>query len=272
MAELFGFDAFSPSEIAARVEKVGVLKARLPFLPMLMLGILAGAFIGLGGLAFVLVKSDPTLGFATSQLLGGLVFSLGLILVVVAGAELFTGNNLLAMAWADGQISSYELLRNWVIICVANFIGAAGLAILVFWSGHTQMNDGLIAQQYIQIAATKSALPFITALCKGILCNVLVCMAVWMALAGRSVIDKIAAIIFPITVFVAAGFEHSVANMFFFPLAMLIQQFSDLQSAGPLISWSGFALNMLPVILGNLLGGSVLVALVYHVIYRHCAK
>ncbi|MEO8103213.1 MAG: formate/nitrite transporter family protein [Betaproteobacteria bacterium] len=266
MPQIFDFDAYSSKEIAARVETIGVAKARLPLLSMLMLSVLAGAFIGLGALFFVLVRSDPTLGFAARQVLGGVVFSLGLILVVVAGAELFTGNNLLAMAWADGRISTRELLRNWAIVCIGNFIGAAGLALLVYLSGHTEMNNGAIAREYLSIAAAKVALPFWTALFKGMLCNVLVCMAVWMSLAGRSVVDKVVAIIFPISAFVAAGFEHSVANMYLIPLAMLLQAF-DGAGTGAAITWSGFVANMLPVILGNILGGSVLVGLVYHVIY-----
>jgi len=268
MSEIFGFDAYSPREIAERVENVGVAKARLPLLSMLMLGILAGAFIGLGGLYYVLIKSDASLSFATSQLLGGLVFSLGLILVIVAGAELFTGNNLLAMAWADGKISSFELLRNWTVVCGANFIGAVGLALLVFLSGHTDMNNGAVGDQYIRIAAAKCAMPFWTAFFKGVLCNVLVCLAVWMALAGRSVIDKVVAIVFPISAFVAAGFEHSIANMYIIPVAMLLQEFGDSGSNADAITWLGFFGNLVPVILGNIVGGSVLVALVYRTIYR----
>lgn len=268
MSEIFGFDAFSPKQIAAQVETIGVAKARLPLLSMLMLSVLAGAFIGLGALYFVLVKSDPSLGFAASQVLGGMVFSLGLILVVVAGAELFTGNNLLALAWADRKISTFELLRNWAIVCVGNFIGAAGLALLVFLSRHPEMNNGAIAQEYLRIAEAKAVMPFWTAFFKGILCNVLVCMAVWMALAGRSVIDKAVAIVFPISAFVAAGFEHSVANMYFFPLAMLLQTVGTIGVTANTVTWSGFFSNLLPVILGNIIGGSVLVGLVYHVIYR----
>ena len=268
MSEIFGFDAFSPNEIAARVETIGVVKARLPLIPMLMLSVLAGAFIGLGALYFVIVKSDPSLGFASKQVLGGVTFSLGLILVVVAGAELFTGNNLLAMAWADGKISTLELLRNWAIVCAGNFIGAAGLALLVFLSRHPEMNNGGIAQEYLRIAEAKVAMPFWTAFFKGILCNVLVCMAVWMALAGRSVIDKVAAIVFPISAFVAAGFEHSIANMFFIPLAMLLQNYDNIGLNANTITWAGFFGNLVPVILGNIVGGSVLVGLVYHLIYR----
>jgi formate transporter len=268
MSEIFGFDAFSPKEIAERVEKIGVAKARLPLISMLMLGVLAGAFIGLGALFFVLIKSDASLGFATSQLLGGLAFSLGLILVVVAGAELFTGNNLLAMAWADSKITTFELLKNWIIVCCANFIGAAGLAVLVFLSGHAEMNNGAIADEYVKIAMTKCTMPFWTAFFKGILCNVLVCLAVWMALAGRSVIDKVVVIVFPISAFVAAGFEHSIANMYIIPLAMLLEAFGNTVPNSPAVTWLGFFSNLVPVILGNLIGGSVLVALIYYVIYR----
>lgn len=268
MSEIFGFDAFSPKEIAARVETIGVIKARLPLIPMLMLSVLAGAFIALGGLYFVIVKSDASLGFAAKQVLGGVTFSLGLILVIVAGAELFTGNNLLAMAWADGKISTRELLRNWAIVCVGNFIGAAGMALLAFLSHHPEMNNGLIAQEYIRIASAKVAMPFWTAFFRGILCNILVCMAVWMAFAGRSVIDKAVAIVFPISAFVAAGFEHSIANMFFIPLAMLLQNFDGIGVNSNNITWAGFFGNLVPVILGNIVGGSVLVGLVYHLIYR----
>ncbi|MGO9039461.1 MAG: formate/nitrite transporter family protein [Steroidobacteraceae bacterium] len=268
MSEIFGFDAFSPAEIAARVDTIGVAKTRLPLLSILMLSILAGVFIGLGALSFVMVKSDPSLSFATSQILGGIVFALGLILVVVAGAELFTGNNLLAMAWADGKISTRDLLRNWAIVCGGNFLGAVGLAILVVLSRHPEMNDGAIAREYLRIAAAKVAMPFWTAFFRGVLCNVLVCMAVWMALAGRSVVDKAVAIVFPISAFVAAGFEHSVANMYLIPIAMFLQTFEHIGVNANTITWAGLFHNLVPVILGNIVGGSVLVGLVYHVIYR----
>ena len=259
----FDFDAFSPAQIAQRVENVGVAKARLPFLQTAMLGVLAGAFIGLGALYSVIVASDAGLPFALQRVLGGLVFSLGLVLVVIAGAELFTGNNLLAMAWADGKVSTGEVLRNWTIVCAANFVGAAGLAVLVFLSGHADMNGGAIGQTYLQIAAAKSSLSPLSAFFKGVLCNILVCMAVWMTLAGRSVTDKIVAVLFPISAFVAAGFEHSIANMYFLPLGMLLD--------GNAITVGGMVANLVPVILGNIAGGSVLVALVYYVIYRQDA-
>ncbi len=265
--EIYGFDAFSPAEIIARVETVGVSKARLPFRSMLMLSVLAGAFIGMGALYNVLVRSDPTLGFAARQVLGGAVFSLGLLMVVVAGAELFTGNNLLVMAWAAGKISTRELLRNWSIVFLGNFVGAVGLACLVVLSNHPALNQGAVAAQYRQIAATKTALPFIDAFFSGVLCNALVCVAIWMAIAGRSVLDKAVAILFPISAFVAAGFEHSVANMYLIPMAMLLQWTGAAGAPAPVV-WSGFAANMIPVVLGNIVGGSVFVGVVFHVIYR----
>jgi formate/nitrite transporter len=239
-------------------------------LPLVMLGLLAGAFIGLGGMLFVIVKSDASLSFAISQLLGGFVFCLGLILVVIAGAELFTGNNLLAMAWADGQITTREVLRNWLWVCAANFVGATGLALLVYLSGHTHANGGAIGATVLKIALNKQNLPWHEAFFKGVLCNVLVCLAVWMAMAGRSVMDKVVAIVFPITAFVAAGFEHSIANMYFMQLALIIQYFEPV-TAGNALSVAGMFGNLVPVILGNLVGGSVLVGLVYHLIYRVAA-
>jgi formate/nitrite transporter len=265
---VFGLDAFSPAEIAQRLEQVGVTKARMPFFKMALLGILAGAFIGLGSLYFTIVSSDASLSFAVSKVLGGVVFSLGLLLVVVAGAELFTGNNLLAMAWASKLITTKDVLRNWLIVSIANFIGAAGLAIIVYLSGHSMMNNGLIAEKIISIAVTKCTLPASELFWRGVLCNILVCLAVWMAMAGRTVTDKFFAIVLPISAFVAAGFEHSIANMYFIPLAMLLQ--NDVATVIPgsdQITIMNMLRNFMWVIPGNLLGGSVLVALVYHVIY-----
>jgi formate transporter len=264
---LYGFDAFSPQEISERVERVGVAKAQLPILQLAMLGVLAGAFIGLGAMFFTIVASDVSLGFAAQRVLGGLVFSLGLILVVVAGAELFTGNNLLAMAWAEGKLSTTAVLRNWGVVLMANLAGALSVAVLVVLSGHPWMNGGAVAEQYVRIAAAKTSLPFVTAFASGVLCNALVCLAVWMALAGRSVVDRAVAIVLPVSAFVAGGFEHSVANMYFIPMGLLLQ---DAVATGgeTTLTLVGFARSLVPVILGNVVGGSVFVALVYFVIYR----
>jgi formate/nitrite transporter len=263
MSLLPSFDAYSPREIAQRVQDVCMLKSRMSLLQLVMLGMLAGAFIGLGSLYYVIVASDPQLGFAAQRVLGGVVFSLGLLLVVVAGAELFTGNNLIAMAWADGCLSTRDVLYNWVVVCAANFVGAVGLAVLVFWSGHAEQ----YAATYVKIAAAKSALSLQEAFFRGVLCNVLVCLAVWMTLAGRSVTDKFFAIVLPISAFVAAGFEHSIANMYFFPLAEMLKA-----AAGQPVGFAWLWQNLVPVIAGNLVGGSVLVALVYYVIYRRGAR
>ncbi len=266
-APLFGFDAFSPQEISERVERVGVAKARLPLLRMFMLAVLAGAFIGFGALCFVVVQADPALGFAARRVVGGLVFSLGLLLVVVAGAELFTGNNLLVMAWAEGRLTTAEVLRNWAVVLAGNAVGAVSLAGLVALSGHLALGDHEVGRAYVRIAAAKAALPFATAFASAVLCNALVCLAVWMSFAGRSVMDKAVAIVPPIAAFVAAGFEHSVANLYLIPLGMLAPLVDPaVPDAAPSIA--GLARNLMPVVLGNIVGGGGLVALVYHVIYR----
>jgi len=271
MSEIFGFDAYAPKEIAERVEAIGVTKARLPLISQWILGILAGGFIGLGALCFTLVTSDASLSFAASRVLGGLAFSLGLILVIVAGAELFTGNNLLVMAWAGRRITTHELLRNWTVIYLANFVGALGLVLLVLWSHQWRMNGDVVGITAVKIAAAKAALPFWEAFFKGVLCNILVCLAVWLALAGRSVVDKIVAIIFPISAFVAAGFEHSVANMYFIPLGILVQE--HLSTSGlPAVNWAGLISNLIPVTLGNIAGGGGMVAAVYYLVYCRNAK
>ena len=255
---MFGFDAYSPREIAERVNQFAAAKAKLPTLTLTLLGILAGAFIGLGAMLFTLVASDASLGFAAQRLLGSLVFSLGLMLVVIAGAELFTGNNLLAMAWASGRVSTAQVLRNWCVVGVANFVGAVGMAWLVWMSGHTNLNHGAVAKAATAIALAKLSIPYGEAFFRGVLCNVLVCMAVWMAIAGRSVTDRVLAVVFPVTAFVAAGFEHSIANIYFFALAWWL---------GAPIGVAAIAQNLALVIAANLVGGSVLVALVFWAIY-----
>lgn len=222
MPEVFGFDCYSPREIAERVENVGVTKARLPLISMVALGILAGGFIGLGAMFFTLVQSDAGLSFAVARVLGGVVFSLGLMLVVIAGAELFTGNHLLVMAWVSGRISLARLLLNLSVVFTANLIGAAGLALLVAISGHAAMNHGTVGETAVALAAAKCSLPFGEAFFKAVLGNILVCLAVWLAMAGRTVTDKMLAIVFPVSAFVACGFEHCIANMYLIPLGIFL--------------------------------------------------
>jgi len=256
-------DAYAPAEVARRVESAGVAKASLGLVPTLALGWLAGAFIGFGAYFFLVAVTQSGLGYGLERVVGGVCFSLGLVLVVVAGAELFTGNNLIVLAWADRKIGTGRLLRNWGLVYAANFVGAIMLAAAVHWSGVAAGNDGAVAGTAARIAAAKVALPFGEAFLRGVLCNALVCLAVWLAMAAHSVSGKILAIVFPIAAFVAAGFEHSVANMFLIPLGALAA--ADPGALG--LTLGGFLANLVPVTLGNVVGGSVFVALVYYVVY-----
>jgi formate transporter len=272
---LFGFDAYSPAEIASRARIVAVAKAELPLATGALLGMMAGAFIAIGSLYYTLVISDPTLGFAATRVLGGVVFSVGLVLVVVAGGELFTGNNLLAMAWAEGAVTARLLMRNWTIALVANAVGAIGIAALVSLTGYPEMNAGNVGVTAVKIAATKASLSLVQAFFAGVLCNLLVCMAIWLTLAGRSVVDKVVAVVFPISAFVAAGFEHSVANMYFIPLGIFLRDSVEASGITGIeqLTWLGYVRNLVPVTLGNIAGGSGMVALVYYIIYcRHPAS
>ena len=267
---IFNLQAYSPAEIEETIEKVGVKKANLPFLASFMLAIVAGGGIGFGALYYTIVASDPSLSFATARVVGGLVFTLGLTLVLVGGAELFTGNNLIVMAWASGRVSAATMLRNWAIVYLGNLVGSLGLVILVFSSHHLDMNDGRIGLSVLNTAAGKIRPDMATLFVKGILCNVLVCAAVWLAYAGRSVTDKIVAVILPISGFVAAGFEHCVANMYFLPLAWLLVQAGHAPAtfdASP-ITIAGIIHNLVPVTLGNIVGGAGFVGAVYWAIYR----
>ena len=267
---IFNLQAYSPAEIEEAVEKVGVKKANLPFLASFMLAIVAGGGVGFGALYYTIVASDPTLGFAAVRVVGGLVFTLGLVLVLVGGAELFTGNNLIVMAWASGKVSARTMLRNWTIVYLGNFVGALGLIVLVFYSHHLDMNDGRIGMSVLSTAAGKIRPDMLTLFCKGILCNVLVCAAVWLAYAGRSVTDKILAVMLPVSAFIAAGFEHCVANMYFLPLAWLLVQTGHTPSNfdASLITLPGILHNLVPVTLGNIVGGAGFVGAIYWAIYR----
>ena len=267
---IFNLNAYSPAEIKEAVEKVGVKKTNLPLQASFMLAIVGGGSIGLGALYYSIIASDAELSFATTRVVGGLAFSLGLALVLVGGAELFTGNNLIVMAWASGKVSSREMLRNWVIVYFGNLVGSLGLVILVFFSHHLDMNGGRIGLSILNTAVGKIQPDVITLFFKGILCNLLVCLAVWLAYAGRSVTDKIVALILPISAFIAAGFEHCVANMYFLPLAWLLTQTNNVPANfdASLITISGIGHNLVPVTLGNIVGGAGLVGAVYWAIYR----
>lgn len=273
------FDSLLPPAMASKAEEVGVRKADGAALTTLVLGVLAGAFIALGAIFATTISpgAAEALGWGPARLLSGLVFSLGLILVVVGGAELFTGNNLIVMAWAGGHVTTRRLLRNWALVYVGNLIGAVGTAGLLVASGQLEFGSGAVGATALSIARHKLALGFGEALLLGVLCNALVCLAVWLAMSARSTTDRILAVVPPVAAFVAIGFEHCVANMYFVPAALFMRSlapasfWSDIDSVPADwsdLSWSAFLVdNLLPVTLGNIVGGSLLVGLVYWFVY-----
>jgi formate transporter FocA len=273
-------DAFPPNKIAERAEDVGVSKAKLDFWTLLTLAVLAGAFIALGAVfsTTVTAGADGRVYFGMVRLLGGLTFCLGLILVVVAGAELFTGNNLIIMAFVSGKVSLFQLLRNWGIVYLGNFIGSIATAGIMLVCSRYKFGHGVIWLNALNIADAKCSKDFIDLLALGTMCNALVCLAVWLCWGARSTTDKILAIVFPITAFVAAGFEHSVANMYFIPAGILAKTFAPPEfwiligkTAADFsnLTWHNFFwVNLIPVTLGNIIGGSFLVGLVYWFAYR----
>lgn len=288
-------DSLLPAEMATRAEYLGVRKAEMPTFTMLMLSILAGAFIALGAIFATTVAAggmsvttaDGSAAFTTgfpygvTRLLTGLVFCLGLILVIVGGAELFTGNNLIVMAWANGKVTTTALLRNWAIVYIGNFIGSIATAILMFFTRQYTFGSDAVGITALKIAVGKCDLDFLQAVALGILCNGLVCLAVWLTYSARTTLDKIISIIFPITAFVAAGFEHSIANMYFIPYALLVKMFDPEYMARvaekvphlDVLTWQAFFLkNLIPVTIGNIIGGAVLVAAVYWVVFLRGKK
>ncbi len=285
MSNQLQIDAFPPAKMASRMEEVGVTKAELGMWTMLGLAVLAGAFIGTGAIFATVVStglSAAGVGYGLIRLLTGLVFCLGLIAVVVAGAELFTGNNLIIMAFASGKVGIAALLRSWVIVYIGNFVGSILTALVMFVTKQYTFSEGAVGETALAVANGKCGLDFTQAVALGIMCNALVCLAVWLCSSARSTTDKILAIIFPITAFVAAGFEHSVANMYFIPVGLLIRRF-----AGPdfwdaigrtaadfgNLTWGAFFIkNLLPVTIGNIVGGAGFVGLAYWFIYLRPAK
>jgi formate transporter len=273
------FDALIPADMARKAEDTGIKKANLDFLSTFALAVLAGAFIALGAVFATVAwtTGGEAVPWGFGRVIGGLCFSLGLILVIVGGAELFTGNNLIIMAWSSRKISHWRLLRNWIIVYLGNLVGAVATALLLYVAGQYQMAGGALGITALKIGLAKVNLGFFQALALGVLCNALVCLAVWLCFSARSTLDKIGAIIFPITAFVAAGFEHCVANMYFIPMAILIktgapdtfwQAVGASSDAYTDITWGSFFLNnLLPVTLGNIIGGVFFVAVIYWLVY-----
>lgn len=285
------FDAPLPPAMAVKAEELGVKKVNLAIPKMFVLGVLAGAFIAMGAVFATTVSAGSIaaraadgsvffttgLPFGVTKLLTGLVFSLGLILVVVGGAELFTGNNLIIMAFSDKRVSLKQLLTNWGVVYLGNFVGSIVTAGLMFLTKQYTFGNGAIGLNMLNIAEGKTALEFGQAVALGMMCNALVCLAVWLSYSARSTTDKILAIIPPITAFVAAGFEHSIANMYFIPVALLVKDFGDpafFTAIGKTaadfthLTWGNFFFaNLLPVTIGNIIGGAVMVGLVYWFVY-----
>ena len=265
--------------MAEKAEEIGIGKVHMSAMRTFVLAVLAGAFIGLGAMFATIVGAGSAghMPFGVARLLSGLAFCLGLILVVVAGAELFTGNNLIVMAWADRRVALSSLLRNWGIVYAGNLVGGVATVLLVFVSGQYEFGGGSVGVNALTIAQTKTSLGFGQAIALGILCNALVCLAIWLTYSARTVADKVLAIVFPITAFVAAGFEHSVANMYFLPMGVLLREDASAHfwhatgktaAAYPDVTWSHALLsNLIPVTIGNVLGGAVMVGLVYWLVY-----
>ncbi|MEI6746620.1 MAG: formate transporter FocA [Methylococcaceae bacterium] len=277
----FSLDSLMPAEIANKAESIGIKKAQMDALTIFVLAILAGAFVAIGSMfATTVWAGGSALPFGVNRLLGGLVFCVGLILVAVAGAELFTGNILIVMACANKKVTVTQVLRNWFIVYIGNFVGALGTVVIMLLTKQYLFGKGLIGFTALYIATTKANYDPVQSFFLGVMCNALVCMAMWLCYSGHTVTDKILAIIFPTTAFVAAGFEHCVANMYFIPLGLWIKQFAspefwafDVMSGHQLdtyatLTWSNFVLNnLIPVTLGNIVGGAGFVGFVYWFAY-----
>jgi formate transporter len=271
-------DTILPADMAVRAEQNGVRRAGMDGLTVLVLGVMAGAFISFGAIFATTVSAGAgALPYGVSRLLTGVVFASGLIMVVVAGAELFTGNNLIVMAWASGKVRTQSMLTNWLVVFIGNCIGALGTAALMFFTAQYTFGGGAVGLSALVTANSKAALAFVPALTLGIMCNALVCIAVWMCFSARTTVDRVVIIIPPIAAFVAAGFEHSIANVYFIPMGLFIKMGAGdafWQSIGktaadfPALTWNNFVFgNLLPVTIGNIIGGSLLVGAMYWFVY-----
>lgn len=275
-------DALLPPEMALACEAAGAAKARRDEIALIVLGLLAGAFIAFGALFMTVVQTEAAeLPWGVGRLLAGLVFSVGLILVIVGGAELFTGDSLMIVACASRHITIGSLLRAWSLVYVGNIVGAMGTAALVFLAGQYEFGGGAVGKTALSIASAKAMLPTAQLFFLAVLCNVLVCLAVWMSFGARSASDKVMVIVPPIAAFVAAGFEHSIANLYFLPYGLAIKAWAGTDfwtaigqnaAAYPGLTLAGAFHNIVVATIGNLVGGSLMVGAVYWFVYlRHRA-
>jgi formate/nitrite transporter len=288
--QLVMLDTILPATMAVRAEENGVRRASMDPLTLIVLSILGGAFISFGAMfattvsagsivanttdgAAVLFASPP---YGIVRLLNGLAFTLGLMLIVIAGAELFTGNNLIVMAWASRKVSTRALLANWVLAFGGNFVGAFGAAVLLFLSTQYTFGSGAVGLVALNTAHAKTSLAFVPALILGIMCNALVCLAVWMCFGARTTVDRVVTIVPPIAAFATAGFEHSIANIYFIAVGLFIKAgapesfwhgIGKSTSDFPNLTWVNFSANLLPVTIGNIIGGAIMVAAIYWFVY-----
>lgn len=263
-------DQLAPADIEAKAEALGVSKTKMSFKQSFMLSIMAGAFISMGAMFFLLIVSDSALPFAAQRLIGGCLFSLGLLLVVVCGAELFTGNTMIVMSAASKKISWSAVLKNWVVVFLGNLVGSLIMVGLVFLSNYQGMNGGAVGTTIVSVAAGKMSPDWLTLFAKGIMCNFLVCLAVWIAYGSKTVADKMLGILLPIAAFVACGFEHCVANMFFLPFGILLAS-AGIAPAGidpSTVSWAGALWNWSASVPGNIIGGALFVGMAYWIAYH----
>ncbi len=266
------YDAYVPAEMARRAEASAIRKANRDIVSAFFLAVQAGSFIALAAAFFTHVVHDCTLGVGIAKLIGGACFSLGLVLVIIAGADLFTGDTLMVMGCFTGRITVGRMLRGWVFVFLGNLAGSLAVVAMVWASGHWSGNGGAVGIAAVKIANAKVNLTFLQAFASGMLCNILVCLAIWLCYSARSVTDKIMAIIFPITAFVAMGFEHSIANMYFIPAGLAARRNPDiLKLLGEAdlshLTIPGFLHNLLPVTIGNMVGGAIFVGTIYWLLY-----
>jgi formate/nitrite transporter len=268
-------DCRNPATVAESLSRsLCVKKVEGSFVRLAILGIFAGVYIGFGAQLATMVTHDAAsfIGLGLSKLISGAVFSVGLMLVVIAGAELFTGNNLILLSVLDRQAKVTGLLRNWTIVYFANLAGSLLLVLLMYWSGLWKAGGGAVGATAVKIAGAKVDLPFLEAFARAILCNWLVCLAVWMATAARTVVGKVFAIFFPITAFVASGFEHSIANMYFIPMGLALKGQGLAEASANLTVGGMIVRNLIPVTIGNIVGGAFFVAALYWVVYIRKGK
>lgn len=281
--QLVTFDAIMPATMAVRAEESGVKRASIDPITLFALSILAGAFISFGAIFATTVSAGAVgMPYGVVRLLIGLVFSTGLIMVVIGGAELFTGSNIIVMAWASGKVTTRALLLNWVISFAGNFVGAIATAVLMFYTTQYTFGGGAVGLTALSTASAKTSLTFIPALTLGIMCNALVCLAVWMCFSARTSIDRVVTVIPPIAAFAAAGFEHCIANIYFIPIGLFIKAgapdvfwkaIGKTPADFPELTWENFFVgNLIPVTIGNIIGGSIMVAAIYWFIYLRKAR